>query len=66
MWDGSKVDHAPSERRTVEIKRLRNQAQVFVIHDTEKVRYYGYDYKRFLKRTSVVSDIIDVSLFFDE
>jgi len=35
-WDVVLVDHSPSERRRVDIKRLANHAKYIVIHDTDK------------------------------
>ena len=33
------VDHAPGERRSIEMNRLRGRVDVFVIHDTEAAGY---------------------------
>lgn len=65
------VDHAPAERRKVEIERLKDIAQIVVVHDSEKLRYYGYapvfakfkyqkEYQRYSKKTMLLSNTIDV------
>jgi len=75
-WSVVFVDHAPGKRRVVDIRRLRNNAEIFVIHDTED-SYYGYEpllssfkykhvYKRYSITTTVVSDSIDVAKLFEE
>ena len=68
------IDHAPALRRIEDIKRLREKTDVFVIHDTEDPRYnyesilptfkYQYVDSRYAITTTVVSDTIDVSKFF--
>jgi len=69
------IDHAPAENRVKDMIRLRARADVFVVHDTEKTKWYGweptlssfkyrYDYPRYAKRTTLLSDTIDVSKFF--
>ena len=37
------VDHAPSERRSIDIINFKNSAVYLVIHDTEKEKQYGYE-----------------------
>lgn len=71
------IDHRPGERRAVDIWRLRNAADILVIHDTENPGYgyeevfkhfcYRYDHERYNVKTTLVSNKIDVSkLFLDE
>lgn len=43
-WSVALVDHAPPERRRVEVARLRHFAAILVLHDTEeRSPRYGYD-----------------------
>lgn len=66
QWGVALVDHAPMERRVVELERLQGNAQLIVVHDTEDPRYqyepvlkqfnYRRDCKRFRPWVSVVSD----------
>jgi len=66
------IDHAPAERRKVDIKRCADSAEILVVHDTEKVNYYGYepllssfryrfDYERYQKKTTLLSNFMDVT-----
>lgn len=72
-WGVVFVDHQPDERRMVDIKRLANNADFIVIHDTETkmdhVTHFSeiwplfkwrYNYQRQKPYTSVVSNFIDV------
>jgi hypothetical protein len=72
-WGVAFVDHAPAERRRVDIRRLAHRAQVIVIHDTESP-IYGYEdvLKSFAHRldcraltpwTTLVSNFVDVALW---
>tara|TARA_R110000868_G_scaffold108113_2_gene295518 strand:+ start:885 stop:1289 length:405 start_codon:yes stop_codon:yes gene_type:complete len=68
------VDHAPAERRKIEIERFRGHADVIVVHDTADSADYVYGLKEILSsfkyrydlqqpnmpRTTVVSDTVDV------
>ena len=74
-WSVVFIDHAPSGQRIVDIKRLRGNADIFVIHDTEANHVYHYEpyistfkykytYKRYKITTAVISDTIDVTKFF--
>jgi hypothetical protein len=71
LWSVALVDHAPAERRIVDIQRLANRAQVLVVHDTEDP-LYGYDqiFGSFKYRvdfcdqhpwTTLLSNFVDVS-----
>ena len=66
------IDHAPAERRVVDIERFQNHAKILVVHDTDAINYYGYQpyfdnfkyvwkYERFKKSTTLLSNFIDVS-----
>jgi|SRR3989304_6966973 len=75
------IDHNPiiandTPRRVDDLMRLKKSGDVFVIHDTEKIRWYRYQgifeqfkyvyhYSRYKKRTTILSDKIDVSKFFE-
>jgi len=72
--DVALIDHAPPERRIIDIRRLKNIAQIMVIHDVERNRTYHYSevlplfkyikiYKRFRKQTALVSNTVDVREF---
>jgi len=43
-WGVAFVDHAPAERRKVEISRLANYARFVVIHDSEEANDDQYHY----------------------
>lgn len=70
------IDHAPGERRKIDIARADNIAQVIVAHDTEPSADHGYQMRDVLKTfkymkdyetpgawTTVVSNFIDVTKF---
>lgn len=74
-WSVVIVNHRPGERRVKDIERLRSRAEIFVIHDTQE-RGYGYQSliesfkyvfvdERYAIQTTLVSDTIDVSQFFN-
>jgi len=75
-WSVVLIDHAPAERRIVDIKRLRKNTDIFVVHDTEQRGYnykkilpsfkYKFTYKRYSKTTTLVSDTVDVAAFFND
>ena len=75
-WDVVLVDHAPAERRIVEIKRLANFAKYIVVHDTQKRNEFEYHYSKIYPlfkhhykyrnvkpHTSILSNFIDVKNF---
>jgi hypothetical protein len=74
-WGVVFIDHAPVERRVTDILRLRARTKVFVAHDTNRSCYkyepvlgsfkYRYVYTRYERQTTIVSDVIDVSTFFE-
>jgi hypothetical protein len=77
-WDVALVDHSPSERRIVEIKRLANLAKYIIIHDStpryERVYHYSEIYPLFKYRTdwnkdlnhaTVLSNFVDLSTFWE-
>ena len=70
------IDHSPAKRRPLDIQKLRNKVDIFVVHDTEPAREgtykiaktlasfkYRNDYVRYVKRTTLLSDKIDVRKF---
>jgi len=76
-WSVVFVDHEPVLRRIEDIKRLRNKADIFVVHDLHlsgpynyepylSTFTYRYDYNRYWVATAVVSDTVDVKKFFED
>lgn len=75
-WAVIFIDHAPAERRVVEIDRLANRCQLMVVHDSEHPLYnyepsfakfkYRFDYKRLCPWTTILSNTVDVSKIFAE
>jgi hypothetical protein len=76
-WGLVFIDHHPGERRAIDIQRFANKADVIVIHDTSKrlEHYYKYEptissfkykfvYERYERTTTIVSNSINVELFF--
>ena len=73
FWDVIFIDHAPSSRRIIDIKRIANMANYIIIHDTQRnykfcnykeiwpLFKYRYDYTKAIPWTSVVSNFIDLS-----
>jgi len=68
-WDVVLVDHSPSERRVVEIRKLANLAKYIILHDSdeqkERVYHYStiyplfkyrYDFKEVEPATTVLSN----------
>lgn len=43
-WDVVLIDHSPSERRIVDVKRLANRAKYIIIHDTNERHEKNYHY----------------------
>jgi len=77
-WAVVFVDHAPAGRRKIDIQRLRNNVDIFVVHDSETIHdniydmehilssfKYRYNYVIYKTQTTLVSDIINVREFFD-
>lgn len=74
-WSVVFIDHTPGSRRPVDVARLRKNTDIFVVHDTEDPRYgwepllssfkYKYVYDRYSVTTTIVSDTIDVTQFFN-
>ena len=73
-WSVVLINHRPGDRRVADIQRLRNNTDIFVIHDTQESGYnyktiidsfkYRYVDERYTLQTTLVSDTIDVSQFF--
>jgi len=68
------IDHAPGERRKIDIALFANKAQIIVAHDTEPSADYGYgmraaivkfkywrDFETLGAWTSIMSNFIDVT-----
>lgn len=73
-WGVVFIDHRPASRRKVDVARFASSAQIIVAHDTEFHGYeyesifgtfkYRYDYKRYDRYTTLVSNFIDVESLF--
>lgn len=73
-WGVVFIDHRPGDRRKIDILRMMDKADIIVVHDTETKGYdyepalnsfkYRYDYKRYTTYTTLVSNTVDVKLFF--
>jgi len=50
------IDHAPGERRKVDIERWRNHAKIIIAHDTEPSADHGYKMRPVLKRFKYMKD----------
>jgi predicted O-methyltransferase YrrM len=71
-WSVVFIDHAPGERRNVEIAKAVN-AKFVVIHDTHDPAYeyektlplykYQYKYEKLIPFTSVVSNVSELDIF---
>jgi len=73
-WSVALVDHKPMERRKEEIKKLVNNTQYVIIHDSQpkEDRFYKYseiyplfkyrfDYNKIFPQTTVLSNFEDLS-----
>lgn len=76
MWDVAFIDHAPAQRRVVELMRLAYCAKYIICHDSQPqhwriYRYpayfdkfkYRYDYTRFSPHTTLLSNYVDLTGF---
>ena len=69
-WNVAFIDHAPGERRIVDIIKLKNKVDVILYHDSEEPSYgwsflnghfkYSYCYDTYKTQTMVVSNKYDV------
>lgn len=69
-WDVAFVDHAPFDRRRVDVERLREKCTYVVVHDTEEPCYeyegafakfrYRRDFRQLTPWTTVLSDLVPV------
>lgn len=50
------IDHAPGERRKIDIARFANHAQIIVAHDTEPAADHGYKMRAELARFKYMID----------
>lgn len=74
-WDVVLIDHAPGNRRAIELERLRPFARLVVVHDTEHRSYnlepafakwrYRKEWRPYSPWTSVVSDVDDLDWLRD-
>lgn len=73
-WSVALIDHKPSARRKDDVRRIMNNADYILIHDSEPeanpfFRYtwiyrffkYRYDYTKCKPHTTVLSNFIDVT-----
>lgn len=71
-WGVAFIDHGIAHLRGPCIEKLRDTTEVFVVHDTEQMKMYGYDavlpkFKYAITArtrwpyTSIVSDVVDVT-----
>lgn len=69
------VDNAPAPDRAKALLHFMNSTEIFVVHDTDKMKYYGYEevfsqfeyrytYPRYRKSTTLLSNTIDVTKIF--
>jgi hypothetical protein len=75
-WSIVLVDQSPGLRRVIDIERLRSHTDIFIVHDTQDSGYgyepllssfkYKYVYDRYHITTTIVSDTIDIGLFFEK
>ena len=77
-WSVVFIDHAPANRRAIDIQRLRTHTDIFIVHDTERPYHQGFknyepvlknfkykfEYKRYKTQTTLVSDTVDVATLF--
>ena len=74
-WGMAFIDHEPTQRRVIDIKRLKDNTDFVVVHDTEESHdsmfgyienafplfKYRYNYKRRRPYTSILSNLVDVT-----
>lgn len=75
-WGVVLVDHRPGERRKADIWRLRNSADILIVHDSETAGYeydkvfstfkYQFTYKKINAWTTALSNVVDVTKLLDE
>lgn len=71
-WSVALIDNHPEASRKHLIEKLKDRAEVLVIHDTEEAGYeletvlpsfkYRFDYKELFPWTSAVSDVLDPTM----
>ena len=59
-WGVVFIDHAPAERRRIDIVRAREHAEIIVVHDTEQVLY---EYKEALESFQYRRDFTELEPF---
>ena len=73
-WAVALVDHAPAERRKVELRRLRGNARYVVVHDSDEALYglepvaaqyrWRWEWRAMRPATAVLSDFADPAEMF--
>lgn len=76
-WSIAFIDHRPGERRAIDIKRLKDNADLIILHDSEPEldKLYGYekiyplfkyryDYTKFRPNTTILSNFFDPAKLF--
>lgn len=51
------IDHAPGERRKIDIDRFKDKVQIMVCHDTEPAADHGYQMRQHFDRFKYVAEI---------
>ncbi len=51
------VDHAPGERRKIDIVNFQNKAEIIVCHDTEPAADYGYQMRQYFDLFKYVVEV---------
>ena len=75
-WDVVLIDHSPSERRIVEIRKLANLANYIIIHDADEHKEkdyhystiyplfkYRFDFTEVEPATTILSNFVDLKDF---
>lgn len=50
------IDHAPGERRKIDLEKFSNMAKIIVIHDTEPAADHGYQVRSVLKKFKYIKE----------
>jgi predicted O-methyltransferase YrrM len=69
-WNIAFIDHAPGERRVVDIQKLKDLCEIIIFHDSEEKSYgyykimkyfkYSYTYKELATWTTIVSNFYPI------
>lgn len=76
LWDVAFLDHKPSERRIVDIRRLADRTNYLIIHDSEgrnnsffhyrdvfPLFKWQWNYDKFIPKTTILSNYVDLTGF---